>query len=192
MDIWEIGNELNGEWAGEPAQIRAKVAAAFEVVEGEFAEQDLASAITLNFWPSPDCYSEGWEETGTFARSLSEDVRTGVDYVFLSFYETACSPRATPPVERFAQEFNDLRALFPQAKVGFGEIGAQGIADGVPEPTDAERSEIATRYIGMHAALSEAVGPAYVGGYFWWYYAQEAVPSSQPMWRVLEDLFNGY
>jgi hypothetical protein len=48
IDIWEIGNELNGEWVGTPTTINAKVLAAYEVVHQEYAHLNLRSAVTLN------------------------------------------------------------------------------------------------------------------------------------------------
>lgn len=192
LDVYEIGNELNGEWLGRPKTIDAKVAAAYDVVEREHADLDLRSAITLNYWPSHDCYAQPWEATLPFARQLPARVRHGVDFVLLSFYETACSPRAHPSVRQFARTLNALKSLFPGAQVGLGEVGAQGRADGLPhDPTLAEKKRIAERYLGMHDALRARVGPRYVGGYFWWYYTQDAVPWDRPgsLWPTLERLF---
>lgn len=192
LDLYEIGNELNGEWLGRPRAIRAKVAAAYDVVEVEHADDGLRSVITLNYWPSHDCYAHDWEATLPFARSLPRRVRHGVDVVLLSFYETACSPRAHPGAERFGSTLRSLLRIFPRAQVGIGELGAQGRADGLPrDPTLAEKKRIARRYIGMHDRLRADVGPRFVGGYFWWYYATDAVPWDRrgSLWPVLEDLY---
>jgi hypothetical protein len=192
LDYYEIGNELNGEWLGRPRTIDAKAAAAFDVVEREHADLDLRSVITLNYWPSHDCYARDWEATLPFARQLPGRVRRGVDMVLLSFYETACSPRARPSAARFAATLRALTRVFPHARVGIGEIGAQGRADGLPhDPTPEEKERIARRYIGMHERLREAVGPRFVGGYFWWYYATDAVPWDRPgsLWPVLDELY---
>ena len=195
VDVWEIGNELNGEWVGQPADIRAKAQAAYDVVEKENASLNLRSAITLNYWPSSDCYSNSWEDTETFANSLSTEIKNGVDYVLLSFYETACDPRAKPTDQQFITIFNKLKTIFPNAKIGMGEIGAQGKDDGLSsDPSLSEKQTIANRYYGMHNVLKVALGDRYVGGYFWWYYFQDAVPynRSQSMWQTIEDNFNSY
>ncbi len=194
LDLYEIGNELNGEWLGRPHSIDAKVAAAYDVVEREHAGLRLRSVITLNYWPSHDCYAHDWEATLPFARQLPRRVRRGVDVVLLSFYETACSPRAHPGVRQFASTLRALTRIFPGAQVGIGELGAQGRADGLPsDPTLAEKQRIARRYIGMHDRLRAAVGSRYVGGYFWWYYATDAVPwdRADSLWPTLEDLYAG-
>ena len=195
IDIYEIGNELNGSWVGQPADINAKVQASYDVIEKEFASSNLRSAITLNYWPSSDCYGKSWEDTASFANGMPAEVKNGVDYVFLSFYETACSPRAKPTNQQFIEIFNKLKTIFPNAKIGMGEIGAQGKVDGLASnPSLTEKQQIANRYYGMHSALKTALGNRYVGGYFWWYYYQDAVPSNKAnsMWQTLETNFNSY
>lgn len=195
IDIYEIGNELNGSWVGQPADINAKVQAAYDVVEKEYASANLRSAVTLNYWPSSDCYSKSWEDTASFANGMPKEVKNGVDYVFLSFYETACSPRAFPTNQQFIDIFNKLKTTFPNAKIGMGEIGAQGKDDGFASNPDlSEKQRIANRYYGMHSALKSALGSRYVGGYFWWYYYQDAVPSNKvnSMWQTIENNFNSY
>jgi hypothetical protein len=31
--------------------------------------------------------------------------------------------------------------------------------------------------------------PYYVGGYFWWYYDEDCLPVSKPLWSTLQDRF---
>lgn len=83
-------------------------------------------------------------------------------------------------------------ANLPRARLGFGEVGAQGRADGVPDPDLAEKQRIARRYYGMHDGLSRRLGDRWVGGYFWWYYRQDAVPKDRPesLWPTLDRLFS--
>lgn len=195
IDIYEIGNELNGEWVGTPTDINAKVQAAYDVVEKENAGLGLRSAVTLNYWPSSDCYAQPWENTDTFAAQMPTEVRHGVDYVFLSFYETACDPRAYPTDAQFTAQMTRLHTLFPNARIGIGEIGAQGKDDGLPtNPTLTEKQRIATRYYGLQPAAKAALGDTYVGGYFWWYYYQDAVTTTPTtsLWPTLNTIFNNY
>ncbi|AWE42682.1 MULTISPECIES: Tat pathway signal sequence [unclassified Actinobaculum] len=172
VDIWEIGNEVNGAWVGtSPAEINPKVTAAYDAVVAHGGR----TALTLNYWQSSRCYDHGWEDTLDYAATVNLDV----DFVFLSVYETACSPAQQPTATELAETLNELGALFPQARLGIGEIGAQGAEDGLPkEPTIQEKTAIAERYYGMNAELSEAVGERFVGGYFWWYYYQDAVQTN--------------
>jgi hypothetical protein len=190
VDVWEVGNELNGEWLGNPKSIIAKTAAAYHVV----TNAGYPTAITLNYWPSHDCYAHPWERTVPFAKRLPARIRHGVDYVLLSFYETACTPRAHPTVGDFAHVFRRLTRVFPKSQVGMGEIGAQRASDGVSRPSLDEKRRIASTYYGMQQTLATRLGSRYVGGYFWWYYAQDAVPRrrSHSLWPTLERLFNNY
>ena len=195
IDIYEIGNELNGDWAGTPDDTSAKVRAAYDVVEQEHADEGLRTAITLNYWPRRDCYTHEWEDPAAYTAHLPAEVRDGVDYVFLSFYETACDPPARPGDDEFVAELTRLHALFPRARLGIGEVGAQNTGDGLASgPTLAEKQRIATRYYGLHPAARRALGRTYVGGYFWWYYAQDAVPRDRPdsLWPTLDALFTSY
>jgi hypothetical protein len=81
--------------------------------------------------------------------------------------------------------------LFPNAKLGIGEIGAQGTEDGLPrDPTPAKKKAVAERYYGMDAALRARLGARFVGGYFWWYYHEDAAPRAKPrsLWPTLDRL----
>lgn len=191
IDIWEVGNELNGSWVGtSPAEINAKVQAMYDVMA---ARPGTATAITLNYWSGPDCYERSWEPTLTYAPTIPASVRDGVSYVLLSVYETACDPPQQPTTAQMGTLLTELGALFPNARLGIGELGAQGRADGLPQdPTLAEKQRIATRYYGMHSALQQAVGPRFAGGYFWWYYQQDAVPMNRPasLWSTLDALMS--
>ena len=189
IDLWEIGNELNGAWVGKsPEEIDTKVQAAFDVVKGRYAKR---TAITLNFWSGPNCYAKPWEDTLAFARQLPQAVREGTDYLMLSIYETACRPAQHPSGAEIGDMLAALGDLFPNAKLGIGETGAQGTEDGLPrDPTLARKKAIAEYYYGMDADLRVRLGERYVGGYFWWYYAEDAVPRRKPksLWPTPDRL----
>ena len=187
--IWEIGNELNGKWVGDsPAETDAKALAAFEVVK----QHGGSTAITLNYWSSPDCYDHPWEQTVPFAQQLPDKLKSEVDYLLLSVYETACDPPQQPSAQDLAGTLTELGRIFPQAYLGIGEIGAQASQDGpkIKDPTMAERQRIAERYLGMHRELRSRVGSRFVGGYFWWYFCRDAVPYDRPgnLWPTLDRL----
>ena len=189
IDIWEVGNELNGEWVGSgPDEINAKALAALEVVQAHGAR----SAITLNYWQGPGCYAQPWEATLPFAAATPDGLR-GVDYLLLSVYETACDPAQRPSAADLAEALTELGGIFPGASLGIGEIGAQGRPDGLPaEPTLATKEQIAERYYGQHAELTATLGDRFVGGYFWWYYVTDAVPyeRDETLWPSLNELLN--
>ena len=186
--IWEVGNEVNGEWVGpSPEAIWAKVAAANAVVKAA----DEPSAVTFNYWSGPDCYAQPWEVGATFAAATPAELRGQVDYALLSVYETACDPPQHPTADQLAAELAMLGEQFPQAKLGIGEIGAQGIEDDLPaDPSFAEKERIARTYLPMNAHLSGVLGDRFIGGWFWWYFVDDAVPANKPesLWPLLNEL----
>ena len=190
--IWEVGNEVNGEWVGpSPEAIWAKVAAANAVVKAA----DEPSAIIFNYWSGPDCYAQPWEVGATFAAATPAELRGQVDYALLSVYETACDPPQHPTADQLAAELAMLGEQFPQAKLGIGEIGAQGIEDDLPaDPSFSEKETIARRYMSMNPELSAKLGDRFVGGWFWWYFVDDAVPANKPesLWPVLNELSTTY
>jgi hypothetical protein len=192
VDVWEIGNEVNGAWAGRnPDEINAKVLAAYRVIAGEY---HLRTAVTLNYWAGPQCYEQPWEQTLPFAQAMPQDLRNSTSIVLLSVYETACSPAQHPSAADLARMLNQLGRIFPQARLGIGEIGAQGMADGLPaNPTLVDKTRIARTYYGMQADLRLRVGSRFTGGYFWWYYRQDAVPKDRAgsLWPELDRLLSG-
>lgn len=192
VDVWEVGNELNGDWVGTgPAQINAKALLAYRVIANEFHGR---TALTLNYWAGPQCYDHAWDDTLSYARGMPAEMRAGLDYVLLSIYETACDPRQKPTATQVATMLNALGKIFPKARLGIGEIGAQGLADGLrANPSLAEKQRIARLYYGMQPALAAQVGPRFTGGYFWWYYVEDAVPRTRArtLWPTIDELLAG-
>ncbi|MGI5350659.1 Tat pathway signal sequence [Streptomyces sp. CA-250714] len=190
IDVWEIGNELNGSWTGgSPAEINEKVQAAYDVVEKHGGR----TALTLNHWSGPDCYEKSWEPTATYARRMPARLRNGVDFVLLSIYETACSPAQHPSPRQIGDMLVRLGKTFPDAKLGIGEIGAQGKQDGLSKnPGLPEKQRLAERYYGMQHELQQHLGPRFIGGYFWWYYHDDAVPRGRTgsLWPTLNRLLH--
>lgn len=166
VDVWEVGNEVNGAWLGDPTIVAAKVTQAFNLVRG----RHLRTAMTLYY--NEGCATYPWEDMFNWLDTqLSETVRLGLDYVWLSYYEDDC--KGLQP--DWPTVFERLAALFPTSWIGFGEV-ATAIE---------ERKEL---YLRRYYTLA-INHPAYVGGYFWWYFNVDMVPHSQPLWSVLNALF---
>lgn len=164
VDVWEIGNEINGEWLGSREEVAAKLSLAFDEVEG----RGKTSALTLYY--NATCFSQAENEMFRWVDAhLPKRVRDGLDYVWVSYYEDDCQG----PRPDWNSVFQELGRRFPNSKLGFGEVGTKH-----PE----KKQELIQRYYRMPIAH-----PRFVGGYFWWYYRQDMVPKSQPLWRVLDD-----
>jgi hypothetical protein len=175
IDLWEIGNEVNGNWVGSYPTARAKLADAYEEVSAAGGR----TALTLYYNVGCD---DGPRELGPLAfseRYVPQSVRRGLGYVFLSYYEDNCGG-LRPSAATWTAYFRKLHVLYPHALLGFGEIGMNYAANRKTMPA----AKILLRhYYGLSIRL-----PYYVGGYFWWYYAQDCVPyRSKPLWADLRS-----
>jgi hypothetical protein len=165
VDIWEIGNEINGwPWLGETPDVAAKMTTAFDIVDSNARP----TALTL-------LYNRGCEEDADHemfvwaAANIPERMRQRLTYVLVSFYEDDC-PGANPD---WPSVFDRLGRMFPHSKLGFGEVGT----------TDPGRkAEFIRRYYGMRLG-----NPAWIGGFFWWWGWEDIVPRSEPLWTVLDQ-----
>lgn len=167
IDLWEIGNEVNGEWLGPTRDVIAKLRAAFRHVEGRGGR----TAMTLYF--NQDCWKKRDHEMFTWTeKNVPSEMKAGLDYVFVSWYPDDC--RGVTP--DWPAVFARLQTVFPTAKLGFGEIGRDRKAP------RAAKARMVRDFYGM-----ERLGLRFVGGYFWWYFAEDMVPKSKPLWRTLRD-----
>ncbi len=183
VDIWEIGNEINGSWVGsDTAATGDKVRAAYDVVH----QAKGATALTF-FWegnptdanncvdgPGYDMF--GWIQN-FLANPANDRVRLGLDYVFISWYPQQCN-NIKPD---WPTIFNKLNAIFPNAKVGFGEVGTAN-------PQNGSQYEINLLNEFYPMASHVSLPPNYVGGYFWWYFYEEMIPTTRtPLMNVLNQ-----
>lgn len=174
VDVWEIGNEVNGDWTGESVTMGAKIQAGFE----EAKARHRPTALTLFY---SDYYRGSDREMATWAMQyLSATVRNGVDYVLVSFYTD--SPRGEHP--DWAKQFAALGRVFPKAKLGFGELGLRK-ADFTLSDDEAGKAQLIRRYYTMPSPLPGR----YIGGYFWWTFRQDAIPKTKPLWKVFESIW---
>lgn len=164
VDIWEIGNEINGEWVG--TEVPAKMRAGFE----ELDSRGKTTALTLYY--NPDCWEKKENEMFTWAEThVTSAMKEGLDYIFVSYYEDDCNGYQPNWQDVFAR----LSKMFPKAKLGMGEAGTT-------------KSNLKAQYVNRYYSMNIAV-PNFVGGIFWWYYKQDGVPYTKPLWSVLNTAF---
>src|SRR5712691_1708672 len=177
IDIWEIGNEVNGDWLGNYRTVSAKLTEAYHAV----AARHLRTALTLFY--NAGC-GDGSQELSPIAftrKYVSARVRDGLNYVLLSYYEDSCHG-IRPSAAQWTSFFKRLHSLYPHAQLGLGEIGLQ---NPVTAKSLATAKSLITHYYGLKIDL-----PYYIGGYFWWYYAEDCIPApSKPLWPVLNRGF---
>ena len=86
IDIWEIGNEVNGSWLGSYRRVSARLTQAYRDV----AARGYRTALTLYY--NTSC-GDGSAELSPIAftrRYVPPAVRRGLSYVLLSYYEDDC------------------------------------------------------------------------------------------------------
>ena len=93
-----------------------------------------------------------------------------MDYVLISYYEDDCNDYQP----QWQEVFDSLHVLFPNSKIGIGECGTTNAG---------QKAAYAKRYYSMNITT-----PNYIGGYFWWYYKQDCVPYTKPLWKTIDSL----
>jgi len=193
VDVWEVGNEINGDWtfgstrkckprasvkSTPAADVALKMVAAYDYVKSK------GKITELTLYYNKGCGAPAANEMFTWAEAnIPDRMKQELDYVLVSYYEDDCHGLQPD----WPAVFQRLSAMFPQSKIGMGECGAQKRR----APYEVKKQYI-DRYYRMHIDL-----PHYVGGYFWWYFRQDMVPyqgGSQrvnPMWQALDDAMSG-
>jgi hypothetical protein len=107
-------------------------------------------------------------------RHLPAVLRNRPTYVLISFYPSACGDH-WPSTRGWQRVFDRLHRLFPHSALGFGEAGTTRGRD-----TQAERAALLRRYdrVRIH-------GDHYVGGGFWWTFAEDAASRRTRVWKAL-------
>jgi hypothetical protein len=163
--IWEIGNEVNGNWLGPAATVSQDIEGAYAVVRRAGGR----TALTLSYEPGCGDDMFTWA-----AKHIPAAMRDGLDYVLVSYYADDCDGYQ-PSDARWTAVFRRLRVLFPHAELGFGEVGTH--------PGDPLKIKLATlaRYYRLRVDV-----PGYIGGYFWWSYAEDMMPyADNVLWKAL-------
>ena len=165
VDIWEIGNEVNGEWLGPADSVKAKINYAYDKAR----QLQYKSAITLYY--NKDCWENPANEMFRWVNNnISADMKNNINYVFVSYYEDDCN-NLQPNWQRV---FDSLHVIFPNSMLGIGECGTNN---------DLRKKDYMYRYYTMRVTT-----PGFIGGYFWWYYRQDCVPwNTKPLWEALEN-----
>ena len=164
VDIWEIGNEVNGEWCGTISDVVAKINSAYTI----FKAAGKKTELTLYY--NKNCYSNAQNEMFRWVNTnLPAATRNGLDYVLISYYEDDCN-NLQP---NWQQVFDSLHVLFPNSKIGMGECGSSIAANKAP---------YINRYYKMNITT-----PNYIGGYFWWYYYEDCVPYTNALWTTFNN-----
>ena len=171
IDIWEVGNEVNGEWLGNATDVSAKISGAYDIVKGKGA----ITALTLHFNEGEDCPTYPVNEMYSWVNTyVPAKMKSGTDYVLFSYYPENC-PEISP---NWNSEFTKIGNIFTNSKLGFGELGING-------GTVAQKTALINQFYPMQISH-----PHYVKGIFWWYFKEEMVPYTNSLWGVLNTAIN--
>ncbi|MBV8147783.1 MAG: hypothetical protein JO092_01685 [Candidatus Eremiobacteraeota bacterium] len=189
FELWEVGNELNGEWLGGKAYTHAvglsnppvaKAYAAWKVVSAARK----ATVLTLYYEP-PRTVTAGYAMIEWARRNFAAlpDMANGLDYVFISYYETD-NDDIRPTPAQWSQLFGELHVIFPNAQLGFGEVGLDcplgKTGRHCGHPTLAQAESIMRYYYRLVPHLP--VGARWAAGDFWWYAAEDFEPTTKPLY----------
>ena len=166
VSIWEIGNEVNGNWTGPYPAGAAKLARAYDDVTR--AGGRTALTLYANQF-GPDHCGDGRAEPTPVQftrRYVPARVAHGIGYVLLSYYPTQCGGREPSP-DLLRQALVQLHRYYPGAALGFGEVG-------LPHPVTTASLGRADQIMRWAYSLRPRLR-YYIGGYFWWYGAQDAL-----------------
>lgn len=176
VDVWEIGNEVNGSWTGDPADVAAKVLAAFNVFNGAGKAMALTVYYNPNGVDGAEPTPQDWVDT-----YLDDAVKAGVGQLLISYYEVDFD-NYRPDAATVQALVEDMHARFPSAWVGFGEVGLDDAVDG---GTLAQAADIMAYYYALDIPLSY-----YAAGYFWWYGGEDVLGSGATMLSDFEAALN--
>lgn len=181
VDVWEVGNEVNGNWLGPYSEVAAKLVGAYDQVHA--AGRRSALTLFANDLARGHCGDGERELTPAqfTTRYVPLRVRDGVDVALLSWYEQSCGG-VRPAAARWDSEFAALHRLYPHALLGFGEVGLE-------RPVSSRTLGYARGMIAYYYRLAIDV-PGYLRGSFWWYFTEDAVPwATKPIWSALNAAF---
>ena len=181
--LWEVGNELNGEWLGGKPYSSAvgvnnpPVAKAYAAWKRAAGKQ---TALTLYYEPS-QTVTQGYDMVPWAQANFAslQDMAQGLNKVLISYYETD-NNNVRPTLAQWTTIFQGLRAVFPNAGLGFGEFG---LSNPATSSTLSKAQSIMSYYYGLRPAVSN-----WWGGGFWWYGAEDLVPNSKPLFTLLKSL----
>jgi hypothetical protein len=190
VDVWEVGNEINGNWlyntgpnadvsgqscpAGWPGGVPSTTIqdVANKMIDAYNATKAAGkkAALTLTFCPT-DLPASNDPFTWT-KKYVPANVASGMDYVLISYYpDTSGCAYGLPKASDWVSWFQQLHTLYPNAKLGMGEWGYT-----TNKPPSNLNTVLQEGYqINPSASLPAGV---WAGGVFYWEFGLTAVPKT--------------
>jgi hypothetical protein len=198
VDIWEVGNEVNGEWTCDIGKTIAKINYAAEQVKKRGGRTELTLYYNIGCREAGNEYElNQWLDDNAAKINASQ-----IDYILLSYYENQCDDNAwrRPTNQEWQTVFDKIRSKFrPDVFIGFGEAGIGDNEDGTtPDvPPDKKKDLIKNYYQTVHNyfANNQQYQDKYIGGYYWWQFKVDMVPYSEDksrLWQTLNDAWKNW
>jgi len=184
VDIWEVGNEINGDWlfgdtrdcspkvlvsSTSQTDVVTKMTEAYDYLKS----QGKLTALTL-YYDGTNSWFNSHEMFRWTKANVPARMKTGLDYLLVSYYELDHGG--------FKPDWQDiasrLAVIFPNSKLGISEFGWSDT-----KAPGAVIKDIVTRYYAVHPNV-----PSWVGGGFYWEFAIDMVPydpASDSLWNTI-------
>ncbi len=180
IDLWEIGNEVNGEWLG--ADVAAKITYAADYVK----TKDPGDTTVLTFYWQMG--TAGGASTTLFqwiADNVGASLRADTDVVALSTW-IGDAPLGVAHDEVYQR----LHALFPAQRIVMGELGywSQGTTKAWWWRSRSDPAGAVRRALAEHMYLANLSFDYSDGGVFWWNYYDE-MSARGPLWDAVNEAF---
>lgn len=180
IDLWEIGNEVNGEWLGP--DVAAKIAYAAHYVKSA----DPADTTVLTFYWQMG--TAGGPSTTLFqwiADNVSGGLRADTDVVALSTW-IGDAPLGVAHDEVYER----LHALFPSQRIVMGELGywSPGTTKAWWWRSQSDPTGSVRRALAKHMYLANLAFDYADGGVFWWYYYDE-MSQKGALWETVNETY---
>lgn len=173
VDMWEIGNEVNGNWLGPVQNTAAKIYYSWKQAHAK----GFKTALTL-YYDDPCPSGAQWEMFNWAQANIPADMNAGLDYVLVSYYPQDCNG-VVPSAAQWITVFQRLSAMFPRSHVGFGEMGTVNA-----KANEAKLESYIKFFYGLNPTVARSVGN-FVGGDFDWYFKEQSAATSKASWQVL-------
>ena len=186
VDVWEVGNEINGEWlfgrtrhcapkasvtSTSQSDVVTKMVEAYDYLKS----QGKVTALTL-YYNTP-CRRPAANEMFSWAKAnIPDRMKNGLDYLLVSYYEVDC--RGYKP--DWQQVFSQLAAMFPNSKLGISEFGWSN-----KRTSNSIIQDLVQRHYAIHPSVAN-----WVGGGFYWEFAIDMVPydpAAGSLWNTISS-----
>ncbi len=180
IGVWEIGNEVNGEWLG--TQVREKLEFAASYVKA--SDPGDVTMLTL-FWQLGTAGNASNSLFQWIADNVSAALVGDVDVVSLSVWLGGA-----PLGIAHDEVFERLHTLFPGKALAMGELGywSPGTTKAWWWRSQENPTTVVRRALAEHMYLADLAFPYSNGGGFWWYYYQE-MRGYTALWRTVNDVY---